>query len=190
MTETVFDRIARGSVELVVRLMERMNDALGPEENYGSPLEFGFAVALACAATAHLDRLEFIPSFGLDAKDVKKHPATVGYIGAIFPQVAIGPYRVDFLVHCPDAIAAGLVVECDGHDFHEKTKEQAARDKARDRFLTQMGFRILRFTGSEVWKAPIPCALEVMQMASDMHFEKFYDAYLRSRKDNEDEAAE
>ena len=46
-----------------------------------------------------------------------------------------------------------IAVECDGHEFHEKTKQQAARDKARDRD---------RFTGSEIWKDPGACADEVL----------------------------
>ena len=41
-----------------------------------------------------------------------------------------------------------IVVECDGHDFHEKTKDQVARDKSRVRDLEIAGWRVLRFTGS------------------------------------------
>ena len=43
-----------------------------------------------------------------------------------------------------------IVVELDGHDFHEKTKEQAQKDKDRDRSLTRAGYKIMRFTGSEI----------------------------------------
>lgn len=62
-------------------------------------------------------------------------------------------YRVDFLleVRLPGKTAA-LVIECDGHAFHEKTKDQAARDKSRDRALTALGYTVLHFTGSEIWK--------------------------------------
>lgn len=49
-------------------------------------------------------------------------------------------------------------VEVDGHDFHERTKEQARRDKSRDRRLTQAGWKVLRFAGSEVWKEAYSCA--------------------------------
>src|SRR5205807_7453561 len=44
-----------------------------------------------------------------------------------------------------------FIVEIDGHDFHERTKEQAQRDKSRDRYLNQSGFTVFRFTGSEVF---------------------------------------
>jgi len=54
-----------------------------------------------------------------------------------------------------------LVVECDGHDFHERTKEQAARDRARDRMLQDKGWGVFRFTGSEIWKDPMGCAFQI-----------------------------
>jgi very-short-patch-repair endonuclease len=52
-------------------------------------------------------------------------------------------------------------VECDGHDFHERTKEQAQRDKSRDRYLQANGWRVLRFTGSEIHRTPEKCADEI-----------------------------
>lgn len=56
---------------------------------------------------------------------------------------------------------AVVVVECDGHDFHEKTKEQAQHDKARDRVFVSLEYRVLRFTGSEIHRDAHACALEV-----------------------------
>lgn len=55
-----------------------------------------------------------------------------------------------------------FAVELDGHDFHEKTKEQAARDHSRDRLLTLEQWVPLRFTGSEVFSDPSGCLAEVM----------------------------
>jgi very-short-patch-repair endonuclease len=71
----------------------------------------------------------------------------------IRPQVEIGKYRADFVLSFPDASGrhTDIVVECDGHDFHEKTKEQASRDKARDRFFAGLGIPVFRFTGSEIY---------------------------------------
>jgi len=57
-----------------------------------------------------------------------------------------------------------LVVELDGHDFHEKTKEQAKRDKKRDRAMAAKGLTVLRFTGSEVYKDPGAACREVMEL--------------------------
>lgn len=57
-----------------------------------------------------------------------------------------------------------VAIECDGHRFHERTKEQAARDRSRDRTLTLEGWTVLRFTGSEIWRAPRACAKQVMDL--------------------------
>jgi very-short-patch-repair endonuclease len=76
---------------------------------------------------------------------------------SITPQAQIDEYRVDFLVvfqpkfqkdRCNKCLS--IVIECDGHDWHEKTKEQAARDKKRDRELLKKNYLVIRFTGSEI----------------------------------------
>lgn len=52
-------------------------------------------------------------------------------------------------------------VELDGHDFHERTKEQASRDKRRDRILAAGGWTMLRFTGSDVYRDPAAVLSEI-----------------------------
>ena len=69
-------------------------------------------------------------------------------------------YRADFMISNPDS-QLKMIVEADGHDFHEKTKEQAAKDKSRDRAMLAAGYRVMRFTGSEIWHDPHKCAQEV-----------------------------
>ena len=44
----------------------------------------------------------------------------------------------------------------------QKTKEQAARDKKRDRFFQGLGFKVLRFTGSEIWADAHACVEEII----------------------------
>lgn len=63
-------------------------------------------------------------------------------------------YRVDFLVHLTRYYLGHerpkwghLVVEVDGHDFHDRTKEQAPSDRKRDRTLLFEGMNVMRFTG-------------------------------------------
>lgn len=99
--------------------------------------------------------------------ETSKSPCLAG-VGAC--QVTVGPYRVDFLL-ATQGLPRGsppylLAVECDGHDFHEKTKTQAARDKARDRNLAEWGVQTIRFTGAEIWRDPEGCAHRVYQILS------------------------
>jgi len=58
-------------------------------------------------------------------------------------QTSIGPYVVDF--YCP---SERLVVELDGASHDADSAE--ARDAARDRYLGDAGFRVLRFASGEV----------------------------------------
>lgn len=82
-------------------------------------------------------------------------------------QAEIGKYRCDFRLTLSEHSARNgidrvtVIVECDGHDFHEKTKEQVARDKKRDRAIMTVGVPLLRFTGSEIYADPFKCAKEV-----------------------------
>jgi very-short-patch-repair endonuclease len=88
------------------------------------------------------------------------------YNPKIYPQMKVDPYRIDFLVtDHNEQHSEAIVVECDGHDFHERTKEQAARDRSRDRFFTLAGFKVLRFTGSEIHRDAAKCAEQVVEMA-------------------------
>ena len=84
-------------------------------------------------------------------------------------QHPIGPYRADFLVTFESYAHAfrhgeKIVIECDGHDFHERTKEQAQHDKKRDRYMQALGFRVYRFTGSEVYKSLGKCVVDSLEL--------------------------
>ena len=87
-------------------------------------------------------------------------------------QKIILSYRVDFLLTVTggSGTVSRLVVECDGHDFHERTKEQAAKDRSRDRALQQAGYTVFRFTGSEIYRAPMKCARQIFKWAEDAAF--------------------
>jgi very-short-patch-repair endonuclease len=93
----------------------------------------------------------------------------------IYTQCWVGDYRVDFYVEQLDISARKAwfraVIECDGHDFHEKTKEQVRRDKQRDRWFQSRGIAVYRFAGSEIWNNPAACAEQL--------FEACWQAYCR-----------
>ena len=75
-------------------------------------------------------------------------------------------YRVDFLLSLEhDSFDPfQVVIECDGHDFHERTKEQARHDRSRDRRLIADGFTVARFTGSEIHRDAVGCANEAITL--------------------------
>jgi hypothetical protein len=109
---------------------------------------------------------------------------------SIDPQAQLGEHRVDFLVTLsslepvdmvtvqareappPDYVKRRmnprgwvdhkLVVECDGHDFHDRTKAHASPDRARDRALQVAGFQVFRYTGADIWRDVMACATEVI----------------------------
>jgi len=74
------------------------------------------------------------------------------------------PYRADFTFCASGEKHRRLVVELDGHEFHERTKEQAARDKRRDREVLAAGLQVVRFTGSEIWTRLDECVDEVLSL--------------------------
>lgn len=54
---------------------------------------------------------------------------------------------VDFFI---DKSGVRLCVYTDGHTYHERTEEQAQRDRNIDRKLQELGFQVLRYTGKDV----------------------------------------
>ena len=61
-----------------------------------------------------------------------------------------------------------LGIEIDGHIWHEKTKEQVQHHKERERFLIANGWKLLRFTGSEVYKDPAKCLDEAIKLGGKL----------------------
>lgn len=86
-------------------------------------------------------------------------------------QVPIGPYRADFTLG--DKAGPVLVIECDGHEFHERTKDQASRDRRRDReILDMVGLITVRFTGREIWQDAEDCADYCVAMAYELSYRR------------------
>lgn len=126
-----------------------------------SPIEQLFWIA--CVTLCKSQYIEVNPNpFESDGAIV------VGHGIHITPQARIGKYRVDFQMRqvgiVPAEVCGPLVVELDGHDFHDKDKRQRSYEKARDRALIRTGNRVLHFTGSDVVKDPFACAYEALEM--------------------------
>lgn len=142
-----------------------LTDELGGTE---TPIETALGIAMDIIGRVALAKQTVQTDNGWDLRLIEtwmgNHPSEKW---RIYPQVHIGSARVDFFVSYRTADGlSGIVVECDGHDFHEKTKEQAARDKARDRAIAKHGYQVLRYTGSEIWADPCACALEVLNLVA------------------------
>lgn len=114
-----------------------------------SPIEHAFL--LAFCGFCDLLHIDYMRSW--------VHPTMrpQGYI-LITAQAQVDGFRVDFLIEDDDQ---SVVVECDGHDFHERTKEQAERDRSRDRRFQELGHAVFRFTGREIYRDAVRCADQV-----------------------------
>ena len=125
-----------------------------------SPIEQMFLVALHVMCKANYERVDPEPDMTKDGELVLR--------GGVFitPQFQVGKFKVDFKVKAigwgQQPVARTVLVELDGHAFHDKDQRQRSYEKARDRYLTKMGHRVLHFTGSDVVKDPYRVAHEVL----------------------------
>lgn len=86
-------------------------------------------------------------------------------------------YRSDFMITVDYSLPNGIecarfVVECDGHDYHEKTKSQVVRDNKRSRDLLADGYIVVRFSGSEIHRSPYDCVKDLMRIISNYYFRR------------------
>jgi very-short-patch-repair endonuclease len=119
---------------------ERLEDTERLEASCESPMEQLFAMAIIIDADLHYN----LASSLWDGDGIFMQT-----------QRAIKGYRVDF------TFWDRLVVEIDGHDFHDRDQEQASGDRKRDREILRAGFTVMRFTGSDVYRNAHDCAAEV-----------------------------
>ena len=145
-----------------------------------------FSILRAFGEDLSETRDQFVDFYDSQAEHQPFTPLHVPQYNILIPQFGVGRYRVDFLIgrigydvifekNEDGVIGEGteilrkypwIIVECDGHDYHERTKEQAAHDKSRDRFLVAEGYRVMRFTGYEIYRDPLKCAREVYLLLS------------------------
>lgn len=134
----------------------------------GSPIEAMFGVAFVILVDTMA--VNMIVQDG-DGEEVD--PSDFEF--SLVRQKPIGKFTSDFLIGWTyKDERPKIVIECDGHQFHEKTKEQAAHDKSRDRWMQSQGYLVFRFTGSEIYKNAFGCAFEVYEallaMCSDARY--------------------
>lgn len=95
----------------------------------------------------------------------------------LWPQFGFAPingrnYRADFAIWptnldeiTDDTPFNCVVVELDGHDYHERTKEQVIERNQRDRDFQEKGYVVLHFSGSEIHRDPDKVFLAVLDAA-------------------------
>jgi hypothetical protein len=83
----------------------------------------------------------------------------------MYGSVRAWSYKLDLALECRNQF---LVVECDGHDYHDRTKQQASSDRARDRFLLSKNVHTIRFTGSDIFRDANECAVETMRLMAQL----------------------
>jgi len=124
-----------------------------------SPIEQTMYDALRCVASYE---------YGFDVAGTERG---LGTPLTIQSQVHIGRYCVDFLVSLvlDKNNFIKIIVECDGHEFHEKNKDQISRDKLRDRWLQRQGYLTQHFSGADIYKDSFGCAREVIGTIMDWY---------------------
>lgn len=154
--ENVIDEVAHNYGQVVREMSEDTLDYLSMDGGpvVDSPIERAMFFAIRMSSqwfalgTINEALPAVVPPADFDDVDLSRLALPV----IISPQYPIGPYRADFVLR---TTGARVAVECDGHQFHERTKQQAQRDKERDRFFLNEGWPVLRFTGSEIWADPV-----------------------------------
>jgi very-short-patch-repair endonuclease len=94
---------------------------------------------------------------------------------ALVPQWPINQVGiVDLAIFIPglDHLRPMVVVECDGHQFHERTIEQASKDRRRMRMLQRLGIALLPFTGTDVVRGSEEFAQEVVEFIDNLADER------------------
>ena len=173
-----FDLLRKQVIDRVTERFADLDDVVRGD----SEIERLFCAALIC-------RVDFGPSeyngilLPEDSASAERLRSTsqARYDLIVESQVQIDRFRADFIISAwnwgtlwsqkekpvvSEPRWRKLVVECDGHDFHERTKEQAAKDRSRDRHLNAAGYDVFRFTGSELWRDPWGCADQVIDWAA------------------------
>lgn len=74
-------------------------------------------------------------------------------------------FRADALVWIPSDPDYKVILECDGYDYHAD-KPRFTTDRRRDRVLAMNGYKVMRFSGAEVFENPIATAVEAFDFLS------------------------
>jgi hypothetical protein len=134
--QQAIDEAAHHLGQSIERWYARIARNAGPLSQVESPIEAVFWVWWMTLEIRFWARLECPMPFGLVAQHVVQLADDVSY-------------RLDFAV-----AKHRLAIELDGHDFHERTKEQVIHRNERDRRLQLAGWTVLHYSGTELLRDP------------------------------------
>lgn len=147
--DKMFNQLSEKTRILLLNFLQYYNDidiigALGVE----SPIEeiLFISINIYCKIYS-LPEIYLLPQFEIETNNKK--------------------YRADFVYFEDKYInkeynsGKKIVIECDGYEFHQKTKEQVKNDNEREYDLKMAGYEVLRFSGSQIYNAPMTCAEKI-----------------------------
>ena len=114
-----------------------------------SPIEYILATALYIRTNGEL---YFEPQMEIECQN-KKYYADIGIYG-------------DEYVNCFLKENFTLIIECDGYEFHQKTKKQVEQDNKREYDIKMLGYDVLRFSGSEIYNDVDLCVDKILNYIS------------------------
>jgi hypothetical protein len=85
--------------------------------------------------------------------------------------------RADSVVWNPKLDNFKMVIECDGYEYH-KSKPSFKADRVRDRVLTSLRFKVLRYSGSEIFNNPFACAIDLLKHLNQTKLTEFAISYI------------
>lgn len=76
-------------------------------------------------------------------------------------QYPVGKYILDFAI---ESSGIKIDAECDGDQFHKKTRQQDIRDRVRDQFLMKRGWLPIRISGWHITKNVSYCVDKIQEL--------------------------
>lgn len=89
-------------------------------------------------------------------------------------QKKIGKYRADIFIKTR---YSKIVIECDGEQYHK----DKAKDRSRDQYMQELGYIVLRFTGSQINTNAEACTAKIIESISEVYGLPEYQDYLQKK---------
>jgi hypothetical protein len=119
------------------------------------------------------DAIEAAGHFPKDLKLRPQVPVEVGGESFRLDFQAVPEFHIERYLREANASTPRVAIELDGHDFHERTKEQVIARNRRDRALLTDGWLVLHYSGSELVRDPVATVSDCYNKA----LEPFWNAY-------------